>query len=314
MPEKPDSQTAQTADELPSLKMWRPDIPLPDALLPEGYAVRVLKDDEGVYWCSCFEKDDMGITELSQELFKTKMLDDSNVPAGSIIAVENKDHIPVATCTAQLKDGEPYLHMVATSPQARGKGLGLAACAAALKMHIEQGRKGCWLITQDFINAGKAMGVLIGPGRGSAAGSVVAYCTGITNIDPIRFGLLFDINYLDLSGKGDTPGQLFGDAEMDSRTLFSDIAGFYQVGHDALFSFDLYAGARLIEILSRQSDVGAALNALPDSLNTPELQIALAEGQREEARAFLQRSLAWLSGPPVPFELAGSRRALAAIS
>ncbi|HOU10711.1 MAG TPA: GNAT family N-acetyltransferase [Clostridiales bacterium] len=150
MPEKPDSQTAQTADELPSLKMWRPDIPLPDALLPEGYAVRVLKDDEGVYWCSCFEKDDMGITELSQELFKTKMLDDSNVPAGSIIAVENKDHIPVATCTAQLKDGEPYLHMVATSPQARGKGLGLAACAAALKMHIEQGRKGCWLITQDF--------------------------------------------------------------------------------------------------------------------------------------------------------------------
>ncbi len=46
------------------------------------------------------------------------------------------------------------------------------------------------------------------------------------------------------------------------------------------YGFDdgLYAGARLIEILSRQSDVGAALNALPDSLNTPELQIALAEG------------------------------------
>ncbi|MBK7241736.1 MAG: DNA polymerase III subunit alpha [Flavobacteriales bacterium] len=54
------------------------------------------------------------------------------------------------------------------------------------------GFSGYFLITQDFINAGKAMGVLIGPGRGSAAGSVVAYCTGITNIDPIKYDLLFE--------------------------------------------------------------------------------------------------------------------------
>jgi len=150
MPEKPENQPLQVPEEVPSLKMWRPNQPLPETLLPEGYTVRVLKDDEGVYWCSCFEKDDMGITEHSQELFKAKMLDDSNVPAGSILTVENEDHIPVATCTAQLKDGEPYLHMVAASPEVRGKGVGIAACAAALKMHMEQGRKGCWLITQDF--------------------------------------------------------------------------------------------------------------------------------------------------------------------
>ncbi len=54
------------------------------------------------------------------------------------------------------------------------------------------GFSGYFLITQDFINAGKDMGVLIGPGRGSAAGSVVAYCTGITNIDPIKYDLLFE--------------------------------------------------------------------------------------------------------------------------
>ncbi|MFZ1333127.1 MAG: DNA polymerase III subunit alpha, partial [Flavobacteriales bacterium] len=54
------------------------------------------------------------------------------------------------------------------------------------------GFSGYFLITQDFINAGKQMGVLIGPGRGSAAGSVVAYCTGITNIDPIKYDLLFE--------------------------------------------------------------------------------------------------------------------------
>ncbi|HEU4717908.1 MAG TPA: DNA polymerase III subunit alpha [Bacteroidia bacterium] len=54
------------------------------------------------------------------------------------------------------------------------------------------GFAGYFLIVQDFINAGKNIGVLIGPGRGSAAGSVVAYCTGITNIDPIKYNLLFE--------------------------------------------------------------------------------------------------------------------------
>ncbi|MBL7951784.1 MAG: DNA polymerase III subunit alpha [Flavobacteriales bacterium] len=54
------------------------------------------------------------------------------------------------------------------------------------------GFAGYFLITQDFINAGRHMGVLIGPGRGSAAGSAVAYCIGITNIDPIKYDLLFE--------------------------------------------------------------------------------------------------------------------------
>jgi DNA polymerase-3 subunit alpha len=44
----------------------------------------------------------------------------------------------------------------------------------------------------DFINHGKDIGVFIGPGRGSAAGSAVAYCIGITNIDPIKYQLLFE--------------------------------------------------------------------------------------------------------------------------
>lgn len=54
------------------------------------------------------------------------------------------------------------------------------------------GFAGYFLITADLINAGKNLGVMIGPGRGSAAGSVVAYCTGITNIDPIKYNLLFE--------------------------------------------------------------------------------------------------------------------------
>lgn len=54
------------------------------------------------------------------------------------------------------------------------------------------GFAGYFLIVQDFIAAAKEMGVYVGPGRGSAAGSVVAYCTGITNIDPLKYDLLFE--------------------------------------------------------------------------------------------------------------------------
>jgi DNA polymerase-3 subunit alpha len=51
---------------------------------------------------------------------------------------------------------------------------------------------GYFLIVQDFIDAARKMGVRVGPGRGSAAGSVVAYCLHITNLDPIAYNLLFE--------------------------------------------------------------------------------------------------------------------------
>ncbi len=54
------------------------------------------------------------------------------------------------------------------------------------------GYPGYFLIVQDFCNAARNMGVSVGPGRGSAAGSAVAYCTGITNVDPIEYNLLFE--------------------------------------------------------------------------------------------------------------------------
>lgn len=54
------------------------------------------------------------------------------------------------------------------------------------------GFAGYFLIVSDFIKAGRDLGVFVGPGRGSAAGSAVAYCIGITNIDPIKYQLLFE--------------------------------------------------------------------------------------------------------------------------
>ncbi len=56
----------------------------------------------------------------------------------------------------------------------------------------EMGFAGYFLIVSDFIKAGRDLGVFVGPGRGSAAGSAVAYCIGITNIDPIKYNLLFE--------------------------------------------------------------------------------------------------------------------------
>lgn len=57
---------------------------------------------------------------------------------------------------------------------------------------IKSGYPGYFLIVQDFTTSAREMGVSVGPGRGSAAGSAVAYCLGITNIDPIRYDLLFE--------------------------------------------------------------------------------------------------------------------------
>ena len=56
----------------------------------------------------------------------------------------------------------------------------------------KMGYAGYFLITQDFVNYAIKNNIPVGPGRGSAAGSIVAYCTGITNIDPLKYNLLFE--------------------------------------------------------------------------------------------------------------------------
>jgi len=61
-----------------------------------------------------------------------------------------------------------------------------------LEVIAKTGYPGYFLIVQDFCNEAKNMGVSVGPGRGSAAGSAVAYCIGITNVDPIKYDLLFE--------------------------------------------------------------------------------------------------------------------------
>jgi DNA polymerase-3 subunit alpha len=54
------------------------------------------------------------------------------------------------------------------------------------------GYNGYFLIVQDFINWGKSKGIIFGPGRGSAAGSIIAYALNVTDLDPLKYGLLFE--------------------------------------------------------------------------------------------------------------------------
>ncbi len=64
--------------------------------------------------------------------------------------------------------------------------------AFELEVIDRMGFNGYFLIVQDFINWGKSQGIVFGPGRGSAAGSIVAYATRITELDPIKYDLLFE--------------------------------------------------------------------------------------------------------------------------
>jgi DNA polymerase-3 subunit alpha len=67
-----------------------------------------------------------------------------------------------------------------------------ARLAHELGIIEKMGFAGYFLVVWDFIHYARQQGIAVGPGRGSSAGSLVAYCLGITNIDPIRYGLLFE--------------------------------------------------------------------------------------------------------------------------
>jgi DNA polymerase-3 subunit alpha len=109
------------------------------------------------------------------------------------IPAEFKIHIGEGS--AQLNQWEYLKHLTYTGAKERYKDI---SPEVEERINFElftvrtMGFAGYFLIVSDFIRAGRDMGVFVGPGRGSAAGSVVAYCIGITNIDPLKYNLLFE--------------------------------------------------------------------------------------------------------------------------
>ncbi|WP_062428362.1 DNA polymerase III subunit alpha [Treponema endosymbiont of Eucomonympha sp.] len=107
-----------------------------------------------------------------------------------------KDCLPAYAIPAGFASGEAYLrHLVEAGLQSRYGQVTEELTARAeyeLGVIARMGFTGYFLIVWDFINWAKGRDIPIGPGRGSGAGSIVAYATGITDIDPIRFNLLFE--------------------------------------------------------------------------------------------------------------------------
>ncbi len=103
--------------------------------------------------------------------------------------------IHIGEGSAQLNQWEYLKHLTYTGAKERYKDI---SPEVEERINFElftvrtMGFAGYFLIVSDFIRAGRDMGVFVGPGRGSAAGSVVAYCIGITNIDPLKYNLLFE--------------------------------------------------------------------------------------------------------------------------
>ena len=136
------------------------------------------------------------MTKVFQDI--PEAIDNTNEIVDKVDLLDLKREIllPFFEVPANFKSQDEYLeHLTWTGARERYK---ILTPESEERLQFELGiiRKmgfaGYFLIVSDFIKAGRDMGVFIGPGRGSAAGSAVAYCIGITNIDPIKYNLLFE--------------------------------------------------------------------------------------------------------------------------
>lgn len=170
------------------------------------------------------------------------------------------------------------------------------------------GFAGYFLIVSDFVNYAKRKGIPVGPGRGSAAGSLVAYALGVTNIDPLRYGLLFE-RFLN-----------------PDRMSMPDIdIDFCQEGREDIINYvtEKYGSDRVAQIITYGKmqakavirDVGRALNIsygevnsiaklIPNILNitldeavktVPRLQEKIASSDKIEKLIHLSRALEGLN-------------------
>ncbi len=143
-----------------------------------------------------FLKNTVEMTKVFADL--PEAIDNTNEIVGKIDVLDLKKEIllPFFEVPPTYKSQDDYLeHLTWSGAKERYK---ILTPESEERLQFELGviRKmgfaGYFLIVSDFIKHGRDIGVFIGPGRGSAAGSAVAYCIGITNIDPIKYNLLFE--------------------------------------------------------------------------------------------------------------------------
>ncbi|OZC03030.1 DNA polymerase III subunit alpha [Rubricoccus marinus] len=141
---------------------------------------------------------------LGEGVFESEMLIDSALTGTKEIADKCKLELPMGELLMphfpipSEHDGPDAFLKFLSYEGARGRYGGVVPEPVRERLDFElgviqtMGYAGYFLITQDFTTAARDMGVSVGPGRGSAAGSLVAYALGITNIDPLAYDLLFE--------------------------------------------------------------------------------------------------------------------------
>ncbi|WP_289744031.1 DNA polymerase III subunit alpha [Muribaculum intestinale] len=111
-------------------------------------------------------------------------------------SIDHKPILPNFPLPDGFTDNDDYLRYLTYEGAKRRWGTPTKEQCERLDFELDtiknMGFPGYFLIVQDFIQAGRDRGVSIGPGRGSAAGSAVAYCLGITQLDPLKYDLLFE--------------------------------------------------------------------------------------------------------------------------
>ncbi len=148
----------------------------------------------------------------------------------------------------------------------------------------KMGFSGYFLIIHDCIKASIDMGVMVGPGRGSAAGSIVSYCIGITNIDPIKYNLLFErflnpdrVNMPDIDIDFDNEGR---------QKIIDYVVkkyGYYQVAQIITYGsmaakMSIKDVARVMELPVERSNYLSKL--IPDKLGTSLKEILLNDNKK----------------------------------
>ncbi|MEO5510104.1 MAG: DNA polymerase III subunit alpha, partial [Longimicrobiales bacterium] len=151
-----------------------------------------MKYDGGLYFKS--------LEEMSSRFDRKDVIENTLAIADSVnVAFEKRYYVPSFPLPEGLTNEATFLHRL-TYEKARARFGDPLPEGWSERLEYELGvisndkadYAGYFLITQDFINWAKEQGIPVGPGRGSAAGSLVAYVLGITDVDPIRFDLLFE--------------------------------------------------------------------------------------------------------------------------
>ena len=132
-----------------TFKMYRPSaLGKADVKVAEGFTVREMRPGEEADWAFCCLTS-FDVDSASAEYYEEKMAHDEGVRMCDVFFA-CKDDKPVATATAKLEKGEPFLHYVAANPDFRGHKLALPLISEVVNRHIDLGRDGCYLWTDDW--------------------------------------------------------------------------------------------------------------------------------------------------------------------